>query len=394
MVSHQMMINLNLYKQSLYVPTKLSQKSDMEKILKQVVCIQLDTINVLTQAHNLFFLSRMEIYKPEWFYNLYEEKKVFEAYLHALSLCHIDLFPYIKPVFQEFKEKMIEDKGNINFLLDIYNQVKEKQLLESREIKSEKNKRELEAWEMTPDRWALNHLWRSGLLGVLRNQLFRKKYTTIDNIIAPKYLHKEVDRTLINQKLILASLEALGIATVSEIKKYLRVKKQEEVEVSIEQLIANKKVLKIKVKGFLEDHYISYEDYDSVNSGFLNDIPQSCTFLSPFDNLIWDRQRTFKLFNVDYRLEAYLPSEQRKYGYYALPILVQGRIVGTIDLKLNRKENELIIKSLSIFNKFEEKNLSRYILQIIERMLLFFNVDNVKIEPPNQSGNTFLAKLF
>ncbi|HFK1754520.1 TPA: crosslink repair DNA glycosylase YcaQ family protein [Bacillus cereus] len=390
-ISHQLMINLNLYKQYLYTPTNFSQKNDIEKILKQVVCIQLDTINVLTRAHNLFFFSRMETYKPEWFYDLYEEKKVFEAYLHALSLCHKDFYPYIKPVFREFKEKMMEDEENIDFLLDIYNQVKNKQLLDSSGIQSRKDKRELETWEITPDRWALNHLWRSGLLGVLRNQSFRKKYTPIENIISPLCLQKEIDTKLINQQLILSSLEAMGIATMSEIKNYLRVKKQ-DVEESINKLIINKKVFKVIVHGFSEDHYISYKDYDLISSGFLNDTPQSCTFLSPFDNLIWDRERTLKLFTVDYRLESYIPSEHRKYGYYALPILIQGRIVGTIDLKLNRKEKTLLIKKLNIFNKFEEESLSNYVLQIIEKILLVLGISNVKMEESNQFENKFLAK--
>lgn len=89
-ISHQLMINLNLYKQYLYTPTNFSQKNDIEKILKQVVCIQLDTINVLTRAHNLFFFSRMETYKPEWFYDLYEEKRclkpTYMLYLYVIKI--------------------------------------------------------------------------------------------------------------------------------------------------------------------------------------------------------------------------------------------------------------------------------------------------------------------
>ncbi|MEK5287998.1 crosslink repair DNA glycosylase YcaQ family protein [Bacillus sp. EU54] len=178
---------------------------------------------------------------------------------------------------------------------------------------------------------------------------------------------------------------------MSEIKNYLRVKKQ-DVEESINKLIINKKVFKVIVHGFSEDHYISYKDYDLISSGFLNDTPQSCTFLSPFDNLIWDRERTLKLFTVDYRLESYIPSEHRKYGYYALPILIQGRIVGTIDLKFNRKEKTLLIKKLNIFNKFEEESLSNYVLQIIEKILLVLGISNVKMEESNPFENKFLAK--
>src|SRR5690606_36844268 len=76
--------------------------------------------------------------------------------------------------------------------------------------------------------------------------------------------------------------------------------------------------------------------------------PRYTTVLSPFDPLIWDRQRTLTTFDFDYRLECYTPAPKRVYGYFTLPILHRGRLVGRLDPKAHRSEGRMEIRSLHL----------------------------------------------
>jgi uncharacterized protein YcaQ len=76
--------------------------------------------------------------------------------------------------------------------------------------------------------------------------------------------------------------------------------------------------------------------------------PTRTTFLSPFDNLIWNRSRMKQLWDVDYTIEIYTPAAKRQYGYYTMPILHRGKLVGLIDPSLNRKEGHLTVRALHL----------------------------------------------
>jgi hypothetical protein len=83
---------------------------------------------------------------------------------------------------------------------------------------------------------------------------------------------------------------------------------------------------------------------EQAASGQLN--PSLTTLLSPFDPLVWDRVRVKELFHFEYTIECYLPVEKRRYGYYLLPILHQGSLIGRLDAKAHRKEGRFEIKAL------------------------------------------------
>jgi hypothetical protein len=144
----------------------------------------------------------------------------------------------------------------------------------------------------------------------------------------------------------LRSVSCMGIATARQVSDYYRQNKP-ATRARVEALAAESALLPVEVEGWQETAYLDPADLSLVNeieAGAHQ--PTLTTFLSPFDNLTWDRQRLSDLFDFDYRVEMYTPAAQRQYGYYVLPILHRGRLVGRLDPKADRKAGTLIIRAI------------------------------------------------
>lgn len=393
-VTPQLMINLNLKRQFLDQKYNFSHEKDLSYLLNEVGCIQLDALNALTYSHNLFFWSRMKEYKEDWFYELYQKNDIFEFYGHALSVFPISDYPYNAVFLKEFYKRFMENEENkdIDIALDIYNKVKKNGPMTSRDFNIIENDKSTNQWETTPVRWALNQLWRSGLLGVKRNSNFIKIFDVVDKVIPNKFLNNNIiNLDQVIDYFNLKALKSMGIATEKEIQGYFRLPKN-AVYKSLDKLERKKQIEKVKVKGFRDIHYILKEDLNFAAAS--NKIqPSIKTFLSPFDNLIWDRERALKLFNIDYRLESYIPKDQRKFGYYGLPILINDRLVGIIDLSFKNKEQLLKINQLTLFNKFNERDNMLAIKDIIEDLYKFLNGKQFSIDDNAYKENKQLMML-
>ena len=148
----------------------------------------------------------------------------------------------------------------------------------------------------------------------------------------------------------LCSLLYLGVATIEQISDYYR---QQKVDVysTIKELLTEGAVIPTEVEGWKEQAYLNSADriiVEAIEAGLYRS--ELTVFLAPFDNLIWDRRRVHDLFGFDYHVEFYTPlaKKERQYGYYVLPILYHGRLVGRLDPKVDRMSKTLIIHSILI----------------------------------------------
>jgi hypothetical protein len=201
-------------------------------------------------------------------------------------------------------------------------------------------------WEWKPEKRALEMLFTAGELMIARRDKFQRIYDLRERVL-PSWDDSQLSSTEASARtLALKAVRALGITKAQWVGDYFRTNKRETA--ALVQTLADEGLLcRVGVEGWDEDGYAHTDNLgriEAARSGKLR--PRLTTLLSPFDPLVWDRARAREMFGFDYRLECYTPAPKRLYGYFTLPILRRGALVGRLDAKAHRKEKRFEVKAL------------------------------------------------
>ena len=308
------------------------------KAVNQLGYVQLDTISVVQRAHHHILWSRIPSYQPHWLEKAqYRSRKIFEYWAHAAAYLPIQDYRYSIHVMNAFREKKDRwPKTSSTDMRKVLKRIREEGPLMSRHFESDHKGGTW--WDWKPAKWALQRLFLEGQLMVSHREGFQRVYDLPERI-----LPSDVDTSPPTQKeyyayMISTTLRAQGIAARNEIM-HLRNTEAKTFNLVLKELQEEKIILPVNVDG--EKNYFTLPEYLYRNIR----LPERMFILSPFDNLIIWRQRLKDIFGFDYTLECYLPAEKRTYGYFCLPILYQDNFIGRVDLKAERKSQNLQIKN-------------------------------------------------
>jgi uncharacterized protein YcaQ len=204
-------------------------------------------------------------------------------------------------------------------------------------------------WNRKPARVALDWLFYTGYLMVDRRVNFQCMYDLTERVLPRAANGSKGDLRDWTRWAVSRGVECLGIGTARHIADYYRLSAS-ATKVAIQGLIEDQAIVAVEVEGWKDIAFVRTEDLkliDEIDAGAHH--PTTTALLSPFDNLIWCRQRVEQLFQFSYRSEMYTPikRQDRVHGYYVMPILHRGELIGRLDPKINRTEGTLIIRSLS-----------------------------------------------
>lgn len=329
-------------------PNTVIDKKTLLNTIDKIGLLQLDTINVVARNHYLVLLSRLGPYNPADFEELlYPDRRLFEQRVHEACLVPIQDYIHFSPVILARREKphrKIDRLGNSakEVLEMVLTEVEKRGPLTSRDFEDPRphNKG---WWDWKPAKLALEILFEHGYLMIDRRVNFHRHYDLTERVLPKKIGQSE---TLDDWKrwVTLRSLRCMGVATVRQISDYYRQQKT-DVWAAIQMLIREGVVAPVAVEGWKETAYVHVKDISTIRQiegGSLK--PKITVLLPPFDNLIWDRNRVRDLFGFDYHVELYLPTvKKRQYGYYVMPILHNGQLVGRLDIKADRQNKTMII---------------------------------------------------
>jgi uncharacterized protein YcaQ len=202
-------------------------------------------------------------------------------------------------------------------------------------------------WDWKPVQHALHYLWMSGGLTVHSRRHFHKRFDllerampdvlSVNTVSSPEFLRWHVER----------SLHAMGAATDLDLSRYLTFPKfaPGARRAAVRAMIERGEVTEVRVEGSTARWLALTRDLPSLaRARRPESASRGTTLLSPFDSLLWYRDRVARLFGFDYRIEVYTPGPQRVHGYYTLPILHHGRLIGRLDAKTHRAERRLEVR--------------------------------------------------
>jgi uncharacterized protein len=193
-------------------------------------------------------------------------------------------------------------------------------------------------WEWSDGKRALEWLFWAGLITTKTRRGFERVYDLTERVIPPAILAAPTPSAPdAKRELVLISARAMGVSTVADLADYFRVL-QAEVRTALAELIEAGAVEEVRVEGWRDRAYLSTDAK----------LPRRATgaaLLSPFDNMIWRRERTERMFEARYRIGLYTPAAQRDEGYYVLMFLLGERIAARVDLKADRKAGVLLVQA-------------------------------------------------
>ncbi len=201
------------------------------------------------------------------------------------------------------------------------------------------------AWVGTVQRAVLEAHFGRGLLAVTaRRSDFSRLYDLAERVIPPQHFGREVEREEAERALLLQAAGALGVGTAGDLADYYRIREPggggtgsvREARPRLAELVAAGELREVRVEGWREPAYLHSRARPAQEV-------KASALLSPFDPLIWCRERMARLFGFDYRVEIFVPREKRRWGYYVLPFLFGERLVARVDLKADREGRRLMV---------------------------------------------------
>jgi uncharacterized protein len=325
-------------------------KDDVRGIIRRMGVLQIDSISVVARSPYLVLWSRLGSYEPRWLDELLAEGALFEYWSHAACFIPIEDYGLYRRLMIEGGEKtrswMQAHHEEIEHVLE---RVSENGPVRAAEFARTDGKAG-GWWEWKPEKRALEHLFAAGELMISRRENFHRVYDLRERVLA-KALPDWEDALAPNEQevrraLALKTVRALGVALARWVPDYFRTPKK-GVSGLLEELADEGSLLRARIED--EPAYLHPDNAglaEEILSGGLRS--SVTTLLSPFDPVVWDRARALELFGFEYKIEVYTPAARRRYGYYSLPILHSGSLVGRLDAKAHRKQGTFEVKAIHL----------------------------------------------
>lgn len=336
-------------------PAQPASKDSVREAIRRMGLLQIDTIHVVNRSPYLVLWSRLGDYPPAWLDELLAEGALFEYWAHAMCFLPIEDYPLhrrrmldaIRERRQPAKWAMDWSRENPDIIKRVRTHLRENGAVRSIEFEN-KNRPAGGWWNWKEEKNALEALLFTGEVMIARRQKFQRVYDLRERVLpdwddAETPTGEEMRRTL-----ILRTVHALGIAQADWVPDYFRQPKTGMLR-QLEELAEEGLLIRIAVEGFENPAYVHADQINLFeDAASSSGEPTLTTLLSPFDPLVWDRQRARQLFNFDYTIECYTPAAKRRYGYFTLPILHRGRLIGRLDPKAHREQRVFEVKALHL----------------------------------------------
>ncbi len=356
-------------------------KRHLIKLIDQLGVVQIDSVNVVSRTHYLPAFSRLGAYPRELLEDLAWGKRrpLFEYWAHEASLLPLASQPLFRWRMQDAHDGVGVWKSVARFRRERADFVEK--VLETFANRGPLSASELEMgqkgeggwWGWSDAKRAVEGLfWTGELTTATRRGTFERVYGVPGTVLPRAILETPTPaREEAHRALYRIAARAMGVATARDLRDYFRMP-VEGAKSRIAELVEHGSLTPVSVKGWREQAYMAPAAKRPRRI-------DAQALLSPFDNLIWFRERTERMFGVRYRIEIYTPAHKRTHGYYVLPFLEGDALTARVDLKADRKAGVLIVQASHAEPWAGEATPTR-LAQELQLMAGWLGLDSVRVE--------------
>jgi uncharacterized protein YcaQ len=319
------------------------------RTLARTGVLQVDSVNVLVRAHYMPLFSRMGPYDVDLLHRaaMGSPRRIVEYWAHVAAYMPVDLWPYMRHRMRSYEARGHEwtaIRHRPELVESLVEEVRQAGASTSRDLDDGLPRQKVHwGWNWSETKKVLEYLFASGRLAVAgRNQQFERLYDLPERVIPAEHLDApEPTLEEAAAELLRRAAVAHGVGTEYDLRDYYRLQHDRAllplVKPALAGLVESGELLPVEVEGWGRPAYLHRD-------AALPRKVAARALLSPFDPLVWERDRTERLFGFRYRIEIYVPEHKRVHGYYVLPFLLDDTLVARVDLKADRKAGVLQVK--------------------------------------------------
>ncbi len=327
----------------------------LERTVARTGVLQVDSVNVLQRAHYMPLYSRMGPYDVDLLRRASttggrRERHLVEYWAHVQALMPVELWPLMRHRMEKYRSErgkwafVASDPGLEQRVLDA---VTDRGPVTARDLEEEfstgPRTKEHWGWNWSEARKVLDYLFLVGDVAIAgRTSQFEVVYDLPERVLpaavlaAPTPSPQEAVTELVRR-----AARSHGVASAADLADYYRLRLQPapgrpSTKVAIDELVESGELVPVRVQGWKRQGYLHRDARLPRRVG-------ARTLLSPFDPVVWERERAEALFDFFYRIEIYVPADKRLHGYYVLPFLLGDELVARVDLKADRAARVLLV---------------------------------------------------
>jgi uncharacterized protein len=339
-----------------------AKRPPMLDVIRDLGCLQMDPIRKVERPHNLMLYSRLGSYPLEELENLrWKEKALFEYWAHAASLVLTEDYPihavYMRHVREGSRHKIWMDENNLHELRQhIIERIRTEGVLGTGAFEDKEHTNEsFSGW--TSSR-AVNRmmdvLWTMGDVIVGERSGNQRKWQLAERFFPEWTPRDTIDQDEASYRAVQRAVKSLGVAKGRKDVNFAFTRNRYwNMPQVLKRLLDEGRLLPVQIADWKGDWFMHADDLPILEKIEAGDWQPKTTVLSPFDSLICNRDRTHLIWDFFYRIEIYVPENKREFGYYVLPILHGDKLIGRMDMEMNRKT-----KTLHILSTYAQNNAS------------------------------------
>ena len=298
------------------------RRGGVPAMLRALGAVQLDTISVLARSHELVAYARLGPVGRDKVEAAYWGGDAFEYWSHAASVLPVEEWPWFAFRRRRMRERQRRWHEVHRPAVDaVRDQLRSDGALTTKDLGGAKASAEW--WDWSEAKIAVEWLLDVGEVVCVERRGWRRVYDLAERAVPADLLREEPSDEACLERLVAQAGRALGVATRSDLADYHRLRLDQ-----VDPVLEATGLVPVTVEGWDAP---AWADPDALETPVRG--RHRTTLLSPFDSLIWDRKRTPRVFGFDHRIEAYVPKPKRLHGYYAMPLLAGGHLVGRVDPK-------------------------------------------------------------